>query len=96
MTVAAKPETLGQPKGWRCDPAGQISAQPIFFEWVLNKNNPRHSIDFGLAGFQPTTVAARVATGQQEYQNQPWVDQLARVVHAYIALGVVAICPAHS
>ena len=96
MTIAAKPETSGQPRGWRCDPAGRISAQPIFHEWALNKNNPRNSIDFGLVGFRPMVGAARVATGQQEYQSPPWVGQLARAVHACIAPGVVAICPDHS
>ena len=97
MTLAAKPETSGQPIGCRrCGPVGQISAQPIFCEWALNKNNPQNSIDFGLVGFQPMVGVARVATGQQEYQSPPWVGQLARAVHVCIALGVVAICLAHS
>ena len=95
MTVAAKPETSVQPKGWRCGRAGRIGAQPIFCGWALDKNNPRHSIDFGLASFQPTAGVGHAATGQQEYQNLPWAGQLARAARACIALGVAATCPAH-
>ena len=95
MTVAAKPETSVQPKGWRCDRAGRISAEPIFYGWVLGKNSLQQSIDFGLAGFQPTAVVAHAATGQQEYQNPPWAGQLARAVRAYLALAAVSTCPAH-
>ena len=96
MTVAAKPETSGQPKGWRCGRAGTISAQPILCVWALDKNNPRHSLDFGLASFQPKAGVTHAATGQQEYQNLPWVGQLGGAERACIALGVVATCPAHS
>ena len=95
MTVAAKPETSGQPKGLRCGRAGRISAQPIFCGWAPDKNNPLHLIDFGLAGFQPTAGAAHAATDQQEYQNPLWDVQLAGAAHACIVLGVVATCPAH-